>query len=87
MTRHALDCGLICGLAECDCGAEQSQYRVLKDYPRTEKTGETTQTPEGLIRWQRVASWAHVGYANNMADAKAKFGGCPVLEQIRFNQP
>jgi hypothetical protein len=22
MTRHALDCGLCCGLAECDCGAE-----------------------------------------------------------------
>lgn len=21
MTRHALDCGLHCGLAECDCGA------------------------------------------------------------------
>lgn len=57
-------------------------FRVLKDIPRLEKTGETTQTPEGLIRWNRVSEWIHVGYAESMEDAKAKFGGYPVLERI-----
>lgn len=57
-------------------------FRVLKDYPRTEKTGETQQTPDGLIRWQRVIEWPHLGFAENMAEAKAKFGGYPVLEFV-----
>lgn len=55
-------------------------FRVLKDYPKLEKTGETTQTPEGLIRWHRVKEWEHVGYADSFEDAKEKFGGYPVLE-------
>ena len=57
-------------------------FRVLKDMPRTEKTGEATQTPDGLIRWRRVAEWPHQGFAENMAEAKAKFGGYPVLEWV-----
>ena len=75
--RHALDCGLNCGLAECDCGT----YRVLHDYPRTEKTGETSMTPDGVVKWNR-AEWRHKGYANSMEEAKEKFGGYPVLERI-----
>lgn len=78
--RHALDCGTSCGLAECDCGAA-GIYRVLHDYPRTEKTGETTQTADGIIKWNR-AEWVHKGYANSYEEAKAKFGGYPVLERI-----
>lgn len=54
-------------------------YRVLK--PRYEKTGEVTQTPEGPMRWHRVI-WVDVGMARDMPDAKAKFGGYPVLEFI-----
>jgi hypothetical protein len=80
--KHALDCGISCGLSECDCGAVNGMYRVLKDYPRTEKTGETQQTAEGTIRWQRVTEWPHLGYATSMEDAKMKFGGYPVLEYI-----
>lgn len=57
-------------------------YRVLKDCPRLEKTGETTQTPDGLIRWHRVSEWIHQGFAADMQDAKAKFGGYPVLEFV-----
>lgn len=30
----------------------------------------------------RVAEWAHVGTASSVADAKAKFGGSPVLEAV-----
>jgi hypothetical protein len=77
--RHALDCGLCCGLAECDCGI----YRVLHDYPRTEKIGESTMTPDGAVKWNRVAEWKCKGYANSMEEAKAKFGGYPVLELAR----
>lgn len=64
-------------MAECDCGI--GVYRVLK--PRYEKTGEVTQTPEGPIRWYRV-DWIHQGYADNYADARARFGGRPVLEYV-----
>lgn len=56
-------------------------YRVLHDYPRTEKTGDTTQTPDGLVRWNRVAEWPHKGYARDMEHAKEQFGGYPVLEE------
>jgi hypothetical protein len=79
--RHALDCARSCGLDYCNCGAE-GKYRVLHDYPKTEKTGETTMTAEGSIKWNRVADWRHKGYANSMEDAKAIFGGYPVLEFV-----
>lgn len=57
-------------------------YRVLLDYPRMERSGETTQTPDGTIKWNRVSSWGHRGYANSMEEAKEKFGGYPVLELV-----
>jgi hypothetical protein len=28
--RHALDCGLCCGLAECDCGATAPRRKKLR---------------------------------------------------------
>jgi hypothetical protein len=66
----------------CNCGAMPPPvYRVLHDYPRTEKTGEVTQTADGTIKWNR-ALFVHKGYATSMEDAKAKFGGYPVLESI-----
>ena len=88
MTRHALDCGLCCGLAECDCGAEpKGKYRVL--LPIYEKTGESNTDADGnVIKWQRVKEWAHLGFADGMADALAKFprskrnGYSPVLEFV-----
>jgi hypothetical protein len=58
-------------------------YRVLRDYPRTERTGEVTVTPDGTTRWHAVTDWPVLGTAKDMAEAKAKFGGYPVLEQIR----
>lgn len=62
-----------------DCGAGTGVYRVLK--PRYSKTGETTQTPDGLIKWYRV-DWVDLGVANSYEEARAKFGGRPVLERI-----
>lgn len=82
--RHALDCGLACGLTVCDCGVDR--YRVLR--PRYEKTGETTQTPDGLVRWERVI-WDVIGTAQGMEDAKRryapgrKYGRALVLEAIK----
>jgi hypothetical protein len=81
-----MDCGLCCGLAECDCGAEPSgKYRVLN--PIYEKTGESGTDSDGkVVRWNRVKEWGHLGYADSMADALAKFPRCkrngysPVLE-------
>lgn len=74
-----MSCG--CGLAVCDCGAEGGVYRVLK--AKYAKTGETTLDAEGrVIKWQKVAEWLHLGFADGMEDAKRKFGGAPVLEFI-----
>lgn len=84
--RHALDCSTGAGLPQCDCGAVQGRYRVLK--PIYEKTGEMTPMPEGNIYWQRVAEWVDVGVAADMAEALKKFprgranGYSPVLEWI-----
>lgn len=55
-------------------------FRVLSPAPKTEKTGEFTQTPEGKIHWHRVTEWPHLGYAESMEEAREKFGGRPVLE-------
>lgn len=54
-------------------------FRVLR--PKYIKTGETTQTPDGLIKWNAV-EWVHQGYAESLEEAKAKFGGYPVLELV-----
>ena len=92
MTRHALDCGLCCGLAECDCGAEpKGKYRVLM--PIYEKTGESGTDSDGkVMKLFRLKEWAHLGYADGkteqaaMADALRRFprgkknGYSPVLE-------
>jgi hypothetical protein len=61
-------------------------YRVLK--PVYTKTGETTQTPDGVTRWER-AEMVEIGTAESMADAYAKYprgywnGYSHVLEQIK----
>jgi hypothetical protein len=61
-------------------------YRVLK--PRCERTGEVTTTPDGEIKWQRVAEWIELGFATDMADAVRQFprdlfnGYSPVLEPV-----
>jgi hypothetical protein len=68
-------------MAECDCGIT-GIYRVLATAPKTEKTGEASMSPEGLIRWHRVVEWRHLGYADSYEDARARFGGRPVLELI-----
>lgn len=80
--RHALDCSTGAGLTSCDCGIT-SVYRVLSTAPKTERTGDVTPTPEGLIRWQRVTDWPCVGYADSYEDARRRFGGRPVLELVR----
>lgn len=46
-------------------------YRVLR--PRYSKTGETTQTPDGVIRWEKV-EWVDIGPARDMQEAKSKYG-------------
>lgn len=53
-------------------------YIALK--PLYEKTGEVTYGPDGKpMPWFRVA-WAALGRVRDMAEAKQKFGGSPVLE-------
>ena len=59
-------------------------YRVLT--PIFEKTGEVTYKTVGngtyQTQWERV-TWIERGLAADMEDAKAKFGGSPVLDWIR----
>ena len=54
-----------------------SYYKVLK--PIYSPTGQATDTPGGPIRWQRI-TWACVGTAQSMEDAKARGFFAPVLE-------
>lgn len=79
--RHAPDCATGCGLLTCDCGLT-GLYRVLATVPNMVKTGEVTQTHEGPMRWHRVTSWTHLGYADSYEDARQRFGGRPVLEFV-----
>lgn len=59
-------------------------YAVLT--PVYEKTGESSMTPDGMVRWYRVAQMRHLGYAESMQDALRKFPRCkangysPILE-------
>lgn len=52
-------------------------YRVLK--PVYTKTGEVTYSTEGPMRWHTV-EWQDIGRAEDLDDAKRKYGGYPVLE-------
>ncbi len=54
-------------------------FQVLK--PRYERTGEILYRGDGSqIPIERVAEWQVLGHATNMSDAKAQFGGYPVLQ-------
>ena len=58
-------------------------YRVLRSHPLTERTGEVTYGSDGEpIKWHRVTSWPVLGTAKSYHEARAKFGGRPVLEPI-----
>jgi hypothetical protein len=58
-------------------------FKVLAPRPKTEKTGEVTQGPDGeQIKWHRIASWPELGTAKSYEEARRKFGGRPVLEYI-----
>jgi hypothetical protein len=39
----------------------------------------------GPFDWYAVR-WVVIGFAESMADAKAKFGGCPVLQRTAFGR-
>lgn len=55
--------------------------QVLK--PRYERTGEMMARKDGsLVAVERVAEWIVLGLAETMAEAKARFGGAPVLQHI-----
>ncbi len=54
-------------------------YRVLE--PVYTKTGEVTMTKDGPLRWHTV-QWRDIGAAENLEDAKRKYGGYPVLEPM-----
>ena len=62
------------------------KYNVLR--PVYDRTGDPLPfvsrngNQTGVAEWQR-SSWRCVGQALDMADAKRKFGGAPVLESIR----
>lgn len=66
--------------------ARPPKYRVL--VPRYERTGEVERTPDGEVKWCRVAEWIELGTAVDMADALRKFPRSywttysPVLEAI-----
>lgn len=54
-------------------------FQVLK--PRYERTGEILYRGDGSqIPIERVAEWQVLGQASSMDDAKAQFGGAPVLQ-------
>lgn len=58
-------------------------YNALK--PQYHKTGEMVDTPNGPSPVVAV-SWQLLGQAKDMEDAKAKYGGHPVLSWINpFN--
>lgn len=51
-------------------------YRVLR--PVYVKTGEIREDGKPFLR----VEWAEIGRAGNMAEAKERFGGYPVLERV-----
>jgi hypothetical protein len=54
-------------------------YEVLR--PVLEKTGQRGMHHEyGPFDWYAVR-WVVIGFAESMADAKAQFGGAPVLQR------
>jgi hypothetical protein len=62
-------------------------YQVLSTRPITERTGEKSQArdAEGNIRtvhWEEVTTWPILGMAKDYDEARAKFGGRPVLQWI-----
>lgn len=58
-------------------------FKAYKTAPKLEKTGETTIGSDGeLIRWWRVVGWIEQGVVRDMAEARKRFGGSPVLERI-----
>lgn len=60
-------------------------FQVLK--PRYERTSEILYRGDGSqIPIERVAEWQVLGQATSMADAKARFGGYPVLQAAPARQ-
>lgn len=58
------------------------KYRALSTQPSTVPSGETQRTPEGEIRWHKVWWWKQFGECNSLEEAKAKWGGSPVLQEM-----
>jgi hypothetical protein len=58
-------------------------YRALSTQSWTRPTGEVEKTKTGEeIRWHRITGWKELGIVSSMKEAKEKFGGSPVLEDI-----
>lgn len=58
-------------------------YRALNTQPWTRPTGEVERTKAGEeIRWHKISGWKELGLVQSMQEAKDKFGGSPVLEDI-----
>lgn len=85
--RHALDCSTGAGLMRCDCGAHG--WMAYKTAPHCERIPETSIGQDGeVLRWWRVVRWIERGTVEGrdeieaMRNAKARFGGSPVLERL-----
>ncbi len=60
-------------------------YRALSTAPQTTPTGAVEKTKDGEIRWHKVTGWRELGIVKSLAEAKAKYGGSPVLEVIELH--
>jgi hypothetical protein len=59
-------------------------FRVLPPSPKTEKTSEVAYTADGRpVYYHRITAWPAIGTAKDYAEAREKFGGRPVLEEIK----
>ncbi len=59
-------------------------YAVLSPSPQTQKTDQQFRDPESgrTLHWHRITTWPQIGTANSYEEARAKFGGRPVLQWI-----
>lgn len=61
---------------------EALMYRVLRPSPLTRKTSEQVPGADPGVRYHEVTTWPVLGYATSYEEAREKFGGRPVLEEV-----